>query len=77
MFCRECVTEHDYQLLCKSCMDGLRPAARRLQGLWDWPARALALGLGLTAVYLIFYFGGVILSLIPPEYHAGDYPWLR
>ncbi|OGH60014.1 MAG: hypothetical protein A3G34_12080 [Candidatus Lindowbacteria bacterium RIFCSPLOWO2_12_FULL_62_27] len=75
-YCRECVTEHDDQLLCRSCMDAVRSPADRRAGLWEWPARLAMLGAGLFGVYTLFYFAGQILSWIPPDYHAGKLPWL-
>lgn len=70
-FCRECVTEHDYRFLCKSCLEASASTAGRRAPVWVWLGRpAAAFGAFLIA-YLTFYAAGKIVSLIPPEYHLG------
>ena len=70
-FCRECITEHDDQLLCAACLGNAFPA----KGPRRHPFRALGragLGLGgfLTAV-VFFYWAGQILLMIPTPFHDG------
>lgn len=68
-FCRECLTEHDYRFLCKSCMAALVAADARRATLWAWISRPAAAIASFLAVYLTFFAFGKIIALIPPEYH--------
>lgn len=70
-FCRECVTEHDDRVLCASCIakqngqSGTgRPKLRGLKSL-------VLLGFGFALLFLVFYYAGVALMMIPSEFHKG------
>ena len=55
-FCRECVSEHDFRLLCAACLRSIRrappPAPKRRLGV-----AALALA-GFFLGWLLFFIGG-------------------
>ena len=58
-FCRECVSEHEFRLLCAACLQAIsraaRPPARRR---FAFAGLALA---GLFLGWLIFFLGGEVL----------------
>jgi hypothetical protein len=67
-FCRECVTEHDFRLLCASCLNamararqGQRPAKRR--GLRRLAPFAMTIG-GIALAWVIFFGAGEALLTI-------------
>jgi len=70
-FCRECVTEHDGQVVCAGCLKRLAlsslPAGSRFGGLLGF-AQCL---LGILTVWLFFYFLGRGLLLLPTSFHEG------
>src|SRR6185295_1756171 len=54
-YCRECVTEHDARLLCRSCLAGLAGATRiRGAGMRRMLPAAMALG-GILLAWVVFY----------------------
>jgi len=70
-FCRECVTEHDDRVLCATCITKQnagkgtgRPKLRGLKSLF-------LLGFGFALLFLVFYYAGVALMMIPSEFHKG------
>lgn len=68
-FCRECVTEHDSRLVCRSCLEklahGMEP--RRT---WSGPATRLALAAaGLLIAWIFFLTLGAILVRLPAQGH--------
>jgi hypothetical protein len=66
-YCRECVTEHDRQLLCVSCLANLAaPPPPPSSTRWLlWSAAAL---LGLALSYSLFYVTGHFLQQLPPSW---------
>ena len=70
-YCRECVTEHDDRVLCSACLTRLTetdaPPRRRLTFL----ARTAHLVLGVWISWLVFYYMGRLLMLIPSAFHEG------
>lgn len=75
-YCRKCVTEHQGQVICASCLSALtapRAARRNRLAALVW-AVAAAAGLALTwAVF--FWIGGLLLSM-PSSFHEGTL-WLK
>ena len=62
-FCRECITEHEDQVLCAACL-------RKLVGY----QKLLQLGhfmLGILILYVIFYYIAGILLALPSDFHEG------
>jgi hypothetical protein len=61
-FCRECVSEHDFRLLCAACLRTISRAARpAAKGRFALASLALA---GLFLGWLIFFLGGEALMTL-------------
>lgn len=69
--CRECVTEHDGQILCALCLGQPRTVLARESLPWLWFRRASLCLLGLLAAWVFFYLLGEVLLAIPAEVHEG------
>jgi hypothetical protein len=73
-FCRECVTEHESRLVCRSCLEKLIGGQKR-RGNWSGPATRLALaGAGLLLAWLFFLILGSLLVRLPAQTHQ-DSVW--
>lgn len=73
-YCRECVTEHEGRVVCRSCLDALLAENEKatpgwIKALGEW---ALAGVGGVIAVYA-FYLMGRILLRIPSQFHSGGF----
>ena len=70
-YCRECVTEHEGKVLCASCLN-LKSAeihsSRNYVAIFIRTIQGLA---GLTTLWLLFYYLGQLLLLIPTSFHEG------
>ena len=71
-YCRECVTEHDGRMICRTCLEILQrefEAEKKgtLSEAWAW---LLAFGGYVLASY-VFYQMGRFLLRIPSEFHSG------
>jgi hypothetical protein len=67
-FCRECITEHEGQMICAECVARTlapRRASERSRAI-VWAV--LALG-GVFVAWLVFYYLGQGLAQIPSEFH--------
>ena len=70
-FCRECVTEHDDQVVCASCLASLTNHEAR-RGPRGGPLVALAeLLTGVGVLWCIFYYAGRLLLALPSAFHEG------
>ncbi len=71
-FCRECVTEHEGQIVCAACLAGAStgagPRRRRLAAAVG-PAARLARGVVLA--WLFFSLTGKALLAVPASFHEG------
>lgn len=68
-YCRECITEHDDQVICAACLrKSIQPAVadRRYAAL---AGHLTALLVSLLFCWIVFYWLGRILLLIPNSYH--------
>lgn len=72
--CRECVTEHDGRMICRSCLDALLASEVQATGGFFRNLRGwLFAGAGyLLAVYVFYKIGRLLLS-IPSEFHSGGF----
>ena len=73
-YCRECITEHEDRMLCATCL-GRIPDSRnttRFQQLY-WLIPFLQLGGGLLLLWVVFYYIGNFLSLLPTAFHEGTF----
>ena len=72
-YCRECVTEHDHQLVCTSCLqrqvkqDDAKPQLRWL----TWIRGAVGFVGAVCLVWILFLIIGLVLVKIPPDFHDG------
>jgi hypothetical protein len=69
-FCRECITEHEDRILCASCIKSLKADASK-----GVPAalflRAAQLLVSFLIAWIVFYYIGKALLLMPDEFHEG------
>jgi hypothetical protein len=68
-FCRECVVEHDDRLFCTDCLkreSAGRGDRRSSAGRFLTP---LGVAGGILLAWLVFYWLGQVLLLIPDEFH--------
>ena len=70
-FCRECVAEHDDRVLCASCLRKLLAPEEKKKYPFRFLLRAIQVLCGLVALWLLFYYVGEILLLIPTSFHEG------
>lgn len=75
-FCRECVVEHDGQVLCTACLARLPAEVASRAGAIARTARFAMTVAAAAAAWLFFYWIGATLVRIPPEYHEGSV-WRR
>jgi hypothetical protein len=71
VFCRECITEHDDQVLCTGCLRQRVAAPRPRSALGG---RLLRVGqgvLGLLLAWGVFYFVARMLLTVPADFHDG------
>lgn len=72
-FCRECITEHDDQVVCANCLRSLAkaPSLRRPGWINTFAlARCLA---GLLVAWFFFYLIGESLVALPTSFHEGTF----
>jgi hypothetical protein len=73
-FCRECVTEHEGRMICRTCVAA---AIARIENKTARTARAFwtvtALG-GILIAWLVFYYLGLALARVPSKFHAVSEP---
>ncbi len=71
-YCRECVTEHEGRMICRTCLDELLQEQTTASGgfLKSVGAWFLA-GAGYVFVVYVFYEIGRVLLRIPSEFHSG------
>lgn len=71
-YCRECITEHDDRVICATCLRKLAAVAAPKRARLAWALPALQLFVGLSLLWLIFYFTGAGLLSIPSSFHEGE-----
>ena len=72
--CRECVTEHDGRMICRSCLDTLLDAEVKVTGGFFSSIRSwLFAGAGYLLAVYVFYKIGEILLRIPSKFHSGGF----
>jgi hypothetical protein len=70
-FCRECITEHEDQVLCAACLRA-KPKLRVIRRYRaDWLLGLAQFGIGLFILYVLFYYLAQILLLLPTSFHEG------
>ncbi len=70
-FCRECVTEHDGQVVCAVCLRLMVPGGERRRARRRAGRLAAAGALGVVVAWLSFHAVGRLLMLLPESFHEG------
>ncbi|MFA6009596.1 MAG: hypothetical protein WC799_06415 [Desulfobacteraceae bacterium] len=70
-FCRECVTEHDDRVLCASCVEKQNAGRDKGRSKFRGLKSLVFLCFGFVLLFLVFYYAGVALMMIPSEFHKG------
>jgi len=70
-FCRECVTEHDDRVLCSACITKQNADSGTIRQKFRGLKSLVLLGFGFALLFLVFYYAGVALMMIPSEFHKG------
>jgi hypothetical protein len=70
-FCRECVVEHAGKLLCVACLSRSTAAREKRQHRLAVLRRGASATLGALMLWLVFYWVGVIILKMPPDFHDG------
>ena len=71
-FCRECISEHDGQVICAYCIKSLRASpSKRLRLVWL--IRAVQVLAGLLLLWSSFYLIGKELQTIPSSFHQDTF----
>jgi len=71
-YCRECVTEHEGRMICRTCLDTLLQESTVEAGSFFKSLRGWALAfLGYILAAYLFYQIGYTLLRIPSQFHSG------
>lgn len=78
-FCRECIVEHEYRMICAGCLAALagegdrasRPGRRWWRLLPVFPV--IQAGAGILVAWLVCYFAAQMLIDLPSDFHDGVY----
>ena len=71
-FCRECITEHEDRVLCAECLSRLMHASAPLgRSYLSGLLRIFHFVLGTGILWMIFYYLGQALLLLPSSFHEG------
>lgn len=71
-YCRECITEHDDRVICASCLRKLADVTEKKQASFAWVPPIVQLSVGVSIIWLFFYFFGAALLSIPSSFHEGE-----
>ncbi|MDA0812251.1 MAG: rhomboid family protein [Verrucomicrobia bacterium] len=71
-FCRECITEHDYRMICANCLAEHREESVKVKREIRLPLMpVLQIVIGVIVIWTVYYQIGEILVEIPTELHDG------
>lgn len=77
-FCRECITEHDYKMICAGCLAGLlegREEEEKKRGKAGWAGPVVTLLQAMGGIGIVWFSCFAIAELLrelPPELHSGS-----
>jgi hypothetical protein len=71
-YCRECITEHDDRVICATCLRKFAVVTEKKRVSFAWVPPILQLSVGVTVIWLFFYFFGAALLSIPSSFHEGE-----
>ncbi len=72
-FCRECITEHEDQVICSACLRKRVQATTAGRRSLDGVLRTVGFLTGMTCAWLAFYGLGRLLLSIPSNIHDGSF----
>lgn len=72
-FCRECITEHEEQVICATCLRRLTPAPSLERAGWGSVAAITRFLLGVLLAWFFFYLVGEGLLALPTSFHEGTF----
>jgi hypothetical protein len=70
-FCRECITEHEDRILCAACLKSLILRSGRKSRSTIHLFRGFQMLVSIFILWLVFYYLGRALLLMPDEFHEG------
>jgi len=70
-YCRECVTEHHGRMTCSHCLRQLSGRDKGGKNRLILAVRGVEMAAGLTLLWLILYYIGRVLILLPSSFHEG------
>jgi len=70
-FCRECITEHEDKVLCSACLYRKRKPTGVKFSRIQWILNLGYFFLGVFILYVLFFYFGRILLLLPSSFHEG------
>lgn len=70
-FCRECITEHEDQVLCAACLIAQTGTSGTGRRSFPTVRSLMALALSLMILWLFFYYAGRLLVGLPTVFHEG------
>ena len=70
-FCRECVTEHEDKVLCMLCLEKKAESAGIKKTRFPMIRQALIFLSGFFLLWMVFYYMGKALLMIPTAFHKG------
>ena len=71
-FCRECITEHDYRMICANCLAQLKGDKSKGPRRLRVPVMpVLQVIIGIIVLWTVYYQIGEILVDIPTKFHDG------
>ncbi|MDH3999577.1 MAG: B-box zinc finger protein, partial [Desulfuromonadales bacterium] len=71
-FCRECISEHDGQLLCTRCLNADAKEQKKGHGLFSRAFETTAALFGLLILWMVFFYLGKFLLTLPTSFHDGS-----
>ncbi len=71
-FCRECVIEHDGKVMCARCLSSGAGSGKR-SCLPALVGRVVPPFFGVFILWLVFYYLGKALLLVPSSFHEGTF----
>lgn len=72
-YCRECVTEHKGRMTCSFCLQQMSEKKEIRRNRLLLPVRGVETAAGLFLLWLILYYLGRLLILLPSSFHEGTF----
>jgi len=76
-FCRECITEHDFRMICAGCLAGRKAQIiekRSEKRRWHFPlVSGIQYIVAIFVVWFVFYLIARALLAIPADMHEGKF----